>query len=341
MSLVYMQGFDNIGTGDVAKVCHSSSYATDCSIVAGRQGNAIQKNGTSNKARLYFYWQDFGVPVGAEMIIGFAARITNSTNGFWLFPLTLGAYGDAWGLRIGDGNLIHRVAWDDPYVLMPMNKSQWYYLEWRYYQANTGGRSEIRVDGVSLWDYTGDTKHSTSYNPYAFCIEMMVWAIGQIDDLYIVHVDGSGINDFLGDCRVDTIVANGAGNSTDFTPSAGANYECIDDAPTDTANWVEAIGDADKDTYNYGSVPTGIDDAAIYGVSVQSVAKRTAPSSNVALRNLLRSNSVDYQGSLTHSLADNWNNHKQDIWEIDPDDSGAWTQAKINACEFGMELEQV
>ncbi|GAF84556.1 unnamed protein product, partial [marine sediment metagenome] len=30
--------------------------------------------------------------------------------------------------------------------------------------------------------------------------------------------------------------------------------------------------------------------------------------------------------------------YEQEIWELDPDDSGAWTQVKLEAAEFGLEI---
>ena len=152
-------------------------------------------------------------------------------------------------------------------------------------------------------------------------------------------MDGSGTtnNDFLGDIRVDAIHPNGAGNYTQLTPSAGSNYECVDETNMDDSDYVEGANAGDKDSYTYGSVPTDLDDAAIFGIQLRNQAVRTAESDNIKMKGFLRTGSTDYEETTAQSL-DDVVKSKRIVWEDDPSDSNVWTQAKINACEFGMEV---
>jgi hypothetical protein len=52
---------------------------------------------------------------------------------------------------------------------------------------------------------------------------------------------------------------------------------------------------------------------------------------------LIRSNSTDYQGTETDVITSEFK-FESEIFETDPDDSNAWTQTKLEAAEFGLEI---
>jgi hypothetical protein len=137
--------------------------------------------------------------------------------------------------------------------------------------------------------------------------------------------------------RVDAINPNGAGNHTDLTPSTGSNYECVNEAIIDESDYVEGANAGDKDSYSYPNVPTDLDDTGIYAVEINTISQRTAASDNIKIDGFIRTGSTDYNASDDLSLADSWSK-KSFIFERDPSDSNVWTQAKINACEFGVEV---
>lgn len=78
-------------------------------------------------------------------------------------------------------------------------------------------------------------------------------------------------------------------------------------------------------------------DSNIYGIQVDSIFKRTVPQAGMQQRTILRTGSIDYNGS-SKDPYDGIGDYRSEIWERDPSDSNAWTQAKINACEFGTEI---
>src|SRR5262249_45834379 len=53
----------------------------------------------------------------------------------------------------------------------------------------------------------------------------------RIDDIVILDTTGAVNNDFLGDCRVEAIFPNGAGNYAQWTPSTGSNFQNVDETP--------------------------------------------------------------------------------------------------------------
>jgi len=338
-----MQGFEGLAIGDVNKVFHSSSWASDSAIVAGRfGGQAIQKNSASSSMGLRIYFTDFGFSVGSEIIVGLAICSNGGTQPGGIRCIASGSYTEAWGVYWTKTEIRSR-QWNSyqPSTYYPITQGTWYYVEWRYKMADSGGRHQIIVNGTDeIVDYTGDTKYSTANSMVGIYVYNQAYSACKVDDMYVIMNDAVGLTDFLGDCRVDTIFPNGDGNYSQLTPSVGDNYECVDEDPIETADYVEGDTDGEKDTYTYENVNVDIDDSNIYGVSVQSVGQRTLSVGNIDLRNMVRSGGSDYYGSQDWPCGENFLGYKQSIWEDDPDDSNPWTQAKINACEFGVELNK-
>jgi hypothetical protein len=220
----------------------------------------------------------------------------------------------------------------------PIENNTWYYLELKVNCKNSNGKMIARLNEQELFDYTGDTGSQSSpgyVNGFKF--NTTAYNAFRLDDIYVCNGQGSVNNDFLGDVRIDAIHPNGAGNYAQLTPSAGNNYECIDEDPYDESDYVEGANVGEKDSYSYGNVPTDIDDMAIYGIFLNNQVKRTANADNIKMKGFLRTGSIDYTEASGQSLSDTFKKQKT-IWEEDPSDSGDWTQAKINACEFGMEV---
>lgn len=219
----------------------------------------------------------------------------------------------------------------------------WYYFEFGCYNHATAGEYWGRINDTQEFHWGPGDNVSQSFYPtqYPNAVRFYVgsYSAWRFDDFYFADDQGSYNNGFLGSVRVDSIRPNGAGNYSQMTPSAGSNYQCVDDPHYDDSDYVEADTDGEKDTYAFPDVPTDLDDSNIKGVLVGGQSKRTEENPNVKIRHMVRKGSTDYYGSAGDDLGDtdDFNYH---IFERDPSDSSAWTQAKINASEFGMELEK-
>ena len=344
------EGFEAVTPNYASRVFASNSYSrADCQQYTGRfgVGNGWGRQGgqVTTTVRYFLDGQDFGYsPNAMTYIVGFALKKKTGGNEFLcLSHMLTGSYTDAWGIEVSD-TAVRVKAWDAIYPAYdyPYTLGSWVYIELKFRGHASLGTYEAKANGTTLYSWgPGDTLYSTSNNHVGFFLGDEAWMGWEIDDLYFLAVDGSGQNDFLGDSRVDTILATGAGNSTQFTPSAGANYECVNEDPNDEADYLEGDTDGQKDTFAYADVPTDIDDNNIYGVCIDNHAKRTQPVAGLLSRNVLRSGGTDYYGPQDYILGDSTSGWKRSTWELDPDDSQPWTQAKINACEFGVELDIV
>jgi len=220
---------------------------------------------------------------------------------------------------------------------MPVNINQWYYIEIKGRLDSSNGIAQVRVNEQVLLDYTGYTLYSGSSTISNLYLSCYTYLRGRIDDVYVADDQGSDVNDYLGDIRIDAVRPNGAGNYSQLTPSAGNNYECVDEDPYSATDYVEGANAGEKDSYSYVDVPTDLDDTAIIALQIKNNAKRTATADNIKIDNFIRTGSTDYSQT-AQDLSDEFSMVNGDILLDDPSDSNALTQAKINACEFGVEV---
>ena len=206
----------------------------------------------------------------------------------------------------------------------------WYYLELKVVISATVGVVEVRVNGVEIINETGlDTKNGTDY--------IRSLAFSAIPSQRTVYYDDLYIDDsqFHGDCRIKTFMPDSdSATHTDFTRSTGSNdYECVDESdPTDDTDYIYAntVGDISTFGITTGSLGT------VQGIQLNNYLRKDDAGTR-KIKPLIRSNSSDYQGTELDDVPANYIFYS-DIWETDPDDSNAWTQTKLEAAEFGLEI---
>lgn len=216
----------------------------------------------------------------------------------------------------------------------------WYYVEVKFTISDTVGVAALRVNGVSELNLTNqDTRNAgTTANT-------LTWGTGVgggaptwiIDDVYVC--DGTGAapaNDFLGDCRVENLMPNGNGNSSQFDGSDGNttdNYLLVDEAvPNDDTDYVESPDVNDKDTYTYGNLVTTA--GTIYGVQpLPHLRKTDAGSRTFVSVARLAGTEVD---SSARSVLDSYI-YRPDVREAKPG-GGVWTVSDVNSAEFGIKV---
>lgn len=212
----------------------------------------------------------------------------------------------------------------------------WIYLEMKVTFHTTTGVVVAKINGEEVMNATGlNTSQST--NNYANTIHLQGFSSGQgplNDDLYVCDTSGSYNNDFLGDCKVETLRPDGAGNYAQWTPSAGSNYQNVDDNPgpdnDSTYNDGDTVNDIDSYTLDNLTTTAG----TIHGVQSVIRASKT-DAGTVKYKPLLRVNSTDYVG--TEISPGSSYLYTQYINEINPNDSLAWEVADINAIEGGIQ----
>ncbi len=214
----------------------------------------------------------------------------------------------------------------------------WYYIEIKAYIHDSAGTVEIKVDEIQRLSLTSqDTCNGT--NVYVGAVRLGVHAQNSTcgcDDLYVCDDSGSKNNDFLGDVRIDVVRPNGVGAHTDFSPSAGSNYQNVDETYPDddtTYNDSQDVAVGEQDSYAMESLD--VIGSTIHGVKDQITVRKTDAGAR-SVKVLTRQGGSDYLGD-TIILSDTFTTHAR-IMENNPDDAAAFVEADITSGEVGVEV---
>jgi len=341
MALRFIDGFDHYTT--VASYAYKyASYSASVAPTVGRRSN-------SNAARLANYGNEYlqkTLDDQTTWIVGFAYKrdyASNDEKPILQLRDNTGSVQVALCLHAVDGLL--RLWRGDQSTLLATSTSAiplntWCYIELKTFINDTTGTLELRVNGTTVATYTGDTKQSSSIGT-ARSIRLGGGVYtssyyGWIDDLYVCDGTGTTNNDFLGDCRVDTLYPNGAGNSAQFTPTGSTNnWENVKDTTIDedtTNNASATAGQIDSfaftDLSNLGS--------SVFGVQNNLLAKKDDAGTRT-LRSVTRIGSTNYESG-DFSLGTTYLDYVQ-LQETNPSTAAAWTVDAINGAEFGYKVQ--
>lgn len=208
--------------------------------------------------------------------------------------------------------------------------------------ASTGG-IVVKVDGTTDIDTGGNDDTQATANAYMTAVRVGEHSSTSatynydIDDFYLVDTTGGALDDFLGDVRVECLMPTGAGNYTDFTPSAGSNYENVDEtAPDDDTTYNHSATVDDRDTYALGNLATV--SGTVLAVAVTSRTRKEDAGART-LRNVLWLTSATTKdqesAAFSPSTAYGFN---QSIFTADGD-AAAFDITKVNALEAGVTIE--
>lgn len=212
--------------------------------------------------------------------------------------------------------------------------SAWHHLEMRATIADSGGRFVLKVDGVTFIDFTGDTRNGGNASVNRITLRNSANAgRSSFDDLNVWSITDFTNDPWVGEVRIFSLSPNGAGNYTDWTPSAGSNYQNVDEAVSDGDTTYNSEDTASgKDSYAFADISgTG----TVVAVMLWGTTRKDDVGTRVA-RFLHRESSTDSFSS-NFNLSDtfaltNW------VLENNPRTSSAWSISEINASEFGIEM---
>lgn len=338
MTLQVLENFSDYAFADVATECLS------------RNGpNSISSSGPRVGAKaLYLGSGDYiEYAIAAASTIRFAMRLKidsgSGSNRTYFSVLN----GSTMHVSLGVDGSGYLRAWFDSVVYgivlgtaatSPLSEGTWYHIEGKIVIHDSTGSIELRVNGNStpVLNLSGlDTKVGSSTD----ATKVRFGSAGSsswhyLTDLAVWNESGESPTGWIGDCRVDTLNPSAAGSVDDWTPSAGANYECVDEANVDgDTSYVESSTNAQKDLYAIGNLPHN--PSAIHAVMVTAKAKKTdAGSASVKLG--MKSSATEAQGS-AEALTEGTYVRYQYARGVDPNTSAAWTTSGVNALEVGVE----
>lgn len=213
----------------------------------------------------------------------------------------------------------------------------WHYVEFKVIQHASSGMLQARVNGQLVIDLIG--------------IPTLLYGSGQllsvfvgrspsqqtgvtvdVDDLYIADTAGPFNNDFLGDVRVDVLHPQANGSFNQWTVDGAASaWQAVSDGLDATGVRAPSIGLAQ--TFSMQALPT-MAPPAVHGVQVAALARKTdAGSAALRLRavsgaQIASSADIVLQEQLAWHTA---------MFDANPNGGSQWTEATVNAAEFGLE----
>ena len=212
----------------------------------------------------------------------------------------------------------------------------WHYIEIMETLASSGGQCQVKVDGVTVLTFTGNTLQGGTGTTIDCTFFNLSVNAGNtfIDDLYMCDATGATNNTFLGDVRVQTLLPTGAGSSTQFSPTGSVNnWQNVDDVPDSSTTYNSSSTVAQRDTYVMGQLLAGT--GTIFGTQTNIHAfKQNSGSANIKAA-LKSSATIVYD---TTQILDPTNTWSAGIHQTDPNTSAAWTTTGLNAIEFGAEV---
>lgn len=336
MAILFIDGFDYYpnstptdleGRWVITGISTGSRYGTHVTTRNGH-GLAIRLGSSALLARTF--------PSASTMHVAFAIKCGSTPSNRNLFQFKNSTTYEWYCTWLSNGKL--RIVGDGGANLgestQVFNANTWYHIAIKTVFSNTVGSVELRVNGSATPDINitnADTSNSNNQAADSFQIQ------GDTVDFFfddLVIADDTGSQAFLGDYDVYTIYPDGAGASAQFTPSAGSNWQNVDETPHDgDTTYNESLTVGHKDRFTMQDVPTDTD--TIYAVQVGAFAKKT----DTGAREL---NVLAYDGTTEGAGSDiligtsyGW---ALGMFEDHPSGAAAWTESEVNSMEAGYEV---
>lgn len=338
MSLVFIDGFES-GPGTALKP--QWNPGTLVNPTGARTGSAYLYGTTSANV--------LTLAAMSKITMGFAWY--NAVTSCWVtLKGDAGATSHLTIMCTSGGALVLRLGTNTGTILATATGVTWPDAVWKHVQiqatiADTGGRCIVKLDGVTVIDYTGDTKNAGT----ATTIDTILFAAGTTstsyrwDDLWVCDgvdataTQGRPNNDFLGDLKVVALLPNAAGDTTQFTPnSAVANYTTVDDPyPPNSTDYNSSSVVGNRDLYNISDLPANT--VAVYGIQVGIYAAKSDAGAS-SLKTLIKESSGLVSAGAVQTLSTSWASYFGSLRTVKPSDSTPFTVGDVNALQIGVEV---
>lgn len=219
-----------------------------------------------------------------------------------------------------------------------LERFTWHYIEMKVKSHQTAGEVEVRVNGCPVLQVdTVNTMHTSgkvsSRGGLGRYVQPASSQYMRVDDYYICDGSGNTCNDFLGNCRIETLWPT-ADDTVNWTTTANGadHYDNIDRTQRDgTTDYVEEASSNVSDLFTLED--TGVTWNTIHGVCTWTAAEYDG--SNAGLQQLISSNgTVDYSANIT--LTTDVLLYGPHAQEVDPDTGNSWNATTVNAIKTGF-----
>lgn len=367
MGLLFFDGFDHYLTADITKKYTGSGAVGNATISASAARNGSFGMRLTSSSGGALTGPSAGFSARTQLVAGFALKITTipvatGTGNTTICAFCEGGSGTP-GIKIvlqSTGQLRIRSQSSpltDNWTGTALTTGQWYYIEVRckYTSSSALGDVEIKVDYgdgngpvvVNRLAASQNTRYnglSGGYTNFDFADPNggSGWPVSSVcfdvDDFYLLDNSGSLNTSYLGNCKVETLRPDGAGASTQFTPSGtgGTNYGRVGETQFDgDTTYVSTSGVNNRDSYTFGDMTAT--PLSIFGVQVTSYHRADASETTRKSLQSLRISGTYYDAAQTGNLGGAYVK-VENVWEQNPATVANWTKADIDGMEAGVKL---
>lgn len=260
---IWQSGFESGSIGEIT-ANENNAWVSETQKKTGNYSVAV------DMAQIADGWIMQTFPATKQVRVGFFWWTTASSHGGYVdlfaFRQSSGTYGAKIRKVGGDGgyslqlyvNGAWRASKSGAYT-----HSTWIHIGVDAYIDPSAGWVKVYADGVEILSYTGNTG---SFNLVDFKIGQtpaISYGLDYFDDMYVDDTTGEGS---AVPCPILTfkyIVPDGAGNYTQWIPSVGNNYECVDEKPPSDSDYVSVSGIDELDSYTMDTYTLDIGETLI------------------------------------------------------------------------------
>lgn len=205
-----------------------------------------------------------------------------------------------------------------------------YVIEVHYVPLNSGGTVTVKIDGFTDINYSSGDTTAGLENVQGFLFGAPSGAnygYGYYDDI-IVDDDK-----WIGKTYIQGLTISAAGTTTQWDPSTGSNYACIDEVPYSDTDYISTNVTDEIDTYALSNLTGTIDSIKALTLTGRAAYDGSPTPTHIQLG--VRSGGSDYFAT-DFSPPSSFGFLGQRILEADPATAAAWTESGINAVECGV-----
>ena len=316
-------------SGQVVSTVQKRTGAYSYRILSYPGGTYIERT-VSSITEFYIRFAAFYSYVGTNRVFSW---FNGASEGGSLRPKTWGA--GAASIDMYDGTTLRATS-----SLVTMNENEWHVFEVHVKIAGAGvGRFEVKFDGTLILDFTGVTNTQAAMDRFRLynceTTSSGIYHYVYCDDIALNDTAGGVNNSWCGDGGVlaALVPITGAAEYADLIASAGNAWDCVNEIPANSTDYVYESTVNKKSTYllsDVAGLPSG---ASIARVWVELDALETAADGD-KIATLLRSASTDSQGA-DQALTIAYARYVSAEYLVDPADSAAWDTTKVNALQAG------
>lgn len=225
-----------------------------------------------------------------------------------------------------------------------MVEGNWYVLQGRCYLHGSSGNIVLKVNGVTVAAFTGNTTGAGSVvDSFQYGSRPLGSLTGTgfdiyMDDMAINDDSGTKENSYPSLGGVYCLRPNADGAASDWTRSSGtANYQAVDEIPPNTTDYVYATTSGSQDLYGLTDLPVEVTSVAlVQPIAIVSLA--SAGSSSVGA--LMRHETTNYRSGDTGivNVTPSYVAVRGSVYYEVAGGSGAWTPEQVNALQVGVEI---